>query len=312
MRLFLLPISTRRTLLYCQKLEAPSKQKQTWSDWIQSKASRTWADWEKKDAGWQKKVVSYGNYALRRIPYEEWGLKSVPPLSAKRRKEVEMNGLKEKVEVVYPKSLVAIDKVPKILWALATEREALHRKKLIWCVVGMPLTIPIGILPVVPNLPFFYLVYRAWSHMRAIAGGKHLQFLLEKNLLTLNPSPIVDEVYAHQKQPLPSTPEPTTTLKTGPEAEAFKTVDPQGTEIPNPDGETMLLSQANGQKMTQALDLPQLEVELERAIWQVEMAVKKSNEEAAAKAAAENPGSSSPSEELEADGTKSKEEKKSQ
>lgn len=41
----------------------------------------------------------------------------------------------------------------------------------------------------------------------------------------------------------------------------------------------MLLSQAKGKKMTQALDLPQLEVELERAIWQVETAIKKRNEE---------------------------------
>lgn len=53
----------------------------------------------------------------------------------------------------------------------------------------------------------------------------------------------------------------------------------------NPDGETMLLSQANGKKMTQALDLPQLEVELERAIWQVETAIKKRNDEVAAKKA---------------------------
>ena len=43
----------------------------------------------------------------------------------------------------------------------------------------------------------------------------------------------------------------------------------------------MLLSQANGKIMTQALDLPQLEVELERAIWQVETAIKKQNEELA-------------------------------
>lgn len=41
----------------------------------------------------------------------------------------------------------------------------------------------------------------------------------------------------------------------------------------------MLLSQANGKKMTQALNLPQLEVELERAIWQVENAIKKQNSE---------------------------------
>lgn len=94
----------------------------------------------------------------------------------------------------------------------------------------------------------------------------------------LTPSPVVDEVYAGQKQPLPSTPEPTTTAN--PEAEAFKTLDPpSGTEVPNPNGETMLLSQANGRKMTQVLDLPQLEVELERAIWQVETAVRKRNVE---------------------------------
>lgn len=41
----------------------------------------------------------------------------------------------------------------------------------------------------------------------------------------------------------------------------------------------MLLSQANGKKMTQALDLPQLEVELERAIWQVEQAIQRRNDE---------------------------------
>lgn len=41
----------------------------------------------------------------------------------------------------------------------------------------------------------------------------------------------------------------------------------------------MLLDQKNGKKMTQALDLPQLEVELERAIWQVEQAIQKQNAE---------------------------------
>ncbi|KAK5660504.1 hypothetical protein OQA88_13052 [Cercophora sp. LCS_1] len=272
MRLYLLPISTRRTLLYCQKLSAPTSEKQTWGDWVQSKAARTWAEWEKKDRGWQKSVVSYGNYAFRRIPYEEWGLKSVPPLS-QRRREVELKGT-EKVEVVYPKSLLPMDKIPGILQMLATEREALHKKRLFWCFVGMPITIPIGILPLVPNLPFFYLCYRAWSHWRALSGGKHLQFLVQKNLLTMTPSPVVDEVYADQKQPLPSTPEPT--AHAGPDAEPFTTLNPSEKPTPNPEGETMLLSQANGKKMTQALDLPQLEVELERAIWQVETAVRKS------------------------------------
>ena len=146
MRLYLLPVSTRRTLLYCQKLKAAETKKQTWADWVQSKAARTWSEWEQKDSGWQRKVVGYGNHALRRIPYEEWGLKSVPPLS-QRRREGELAGT-EKVEVVYPKSLVPMDKVPKVLQTLATEREALHKKRLVWCFVAMPFTIPVGILPV--------------------------------------------------------------------------------------------------------------------------------------------------------------------
>ncbi|KAL2137254.1 hypothetical protein VTI74DRAFT_6465 [Chaetomium olivicolor] len=280
MRLYLLPISTRRTLLYCQKLHAPASEKQTWGDWLQAKAARTWSGWEQKEKGWQKSVVNYGNQVLRRIPYEEWGLKSVPPLS-QRRRQVELKGT-EKVEVVYPKSLLAMDNVPKILYKLATEREALHKRRLIWCFVGMPLTIPVALLPVVPNLPFFYLVYRAWSHWRALSGGKHIQFLLNNHLLALTPSPVVDEVYAEQKDPLPSTPEPTTDSAEKVISPSDPSVLPNGSQ--NPDGETMLLSQAKAKKMTQALDLPQLEVELERAIWQVETAIKKRSAEVAAKA----------------------------
>ncbi|KAK4245150.1 mitochondrial K+-H+ exchange-related-domain-containing protein [Corynascus novoguineensis] len=282
MRLYLLPISTRRTLLYCQRLNAPTTEKPTWSDWIQAKAARTWSGWEKKEKGWQKSVVNYGNQLLRRIPYEEWGLKSVPPLS-QRRKQVELKGT-EKVEVVYPKTLLAMDKVPNILHALATEREALHKRRLIWCFVGMPLTAPIGLLPVIPNLPFFYLVYRAWSHWRALSGGKHVQFLLKNKLLALTPSPVIDEVYTQEKQPLPSTPEATTDSREelGDNPDSISENSAQNTN-----GERMLLSQANAKRMTQALDLPQLEVELERAIWQVETAIKSRNAEMAVKTSAQ-------------------------
>ena len=102
------------------------------------------------------------------------------------------------------------------------------------------------------------------------------------------PSPILDEVYANQTRPLPSSSEPTTDSQ----ADPVKNHD----SLPNPEGETMLLSQANGKKMTQALDLPQLEVELERAIWQVETAIQKQNAEEAAKSEAVKMEAVSPSE----------------
>ncbi|KAH8758411.1 mitochondrial K+-H+ exchange-related-domain-containing protein [Diaporthe sp. PMI_573] len=275
MRIFLLPISTRRTLLYAQRVNAATasqKAKQSLLERIQEKAAKTWAGWEQKQSGWQKTVVGYGNEALKRIPYEEWALKSVPPLSTKR-KDDELRG-DDKVEVVYPRKLVSADKVTEVLHALSTEREALHRRRLIWCFVGMPISAPFALVPIVPNIPFFYLVYRAWSHWRALAGGKHIQFLLQNKLLIHTPSPKLDEVYSEQEPPLPSTPETTTTPGEPKNKNPAlpKNAQPEG-------GETMLLSQANGKIMTQALVLPQLEIELERAIWQVETAIEKQNAE---------------------------------
>ena len=147
MRLYLLPLSTRRTLLYAQRLNITTKpqEQQSYADKAVAFAAKTWASWEKKESGWQRKVVDYGNHAFRRIPYEEWGLKSVPPLSARRRED-ELRG-KEKVELVFPRLVIPLHKAEAILKTLATERQALHRKRLITCVMCMPLTIPVGLIP---------------------------------------------------------------------------------------------------------------------------------------------------------------------
>lgn len=147
MRVFLLPISTRRTLLYAHRLNVEAaQQSQGLLDKVQNKAAQTWAGWEQKDSGWQKTIVNYGNQALRRIPYEEWGLKSVPPLSTKRRDD-ELKG-SDKVEVFYPQSLVSPAKVTDMLHKLSTEREGLHRQRLIWCLIGMPISAPFALVPV--------------------------------------------------------------------------------------------------------------------------------------------------------------------
>lgn len=96
----------------------------------------------------------------------------------------------------------------------------------------------------VPNLPFFYLVYRAWSHWRAIAGGKHIKWLVEKNLLQPTPSSTLDKLYSQS-----------------PKIVAGK--------------EQLLLTQQQVASFSESLDVPALEIELERAIWQVEQALHK-------------------------------------
>ena len=145
MRLLLLPISTRRSLLYCQRINKQLSSEQSYADKITSKAAKVWAGWEAAEKGWKKKVVVYGNTALKRIPYEEWALKSIPPLSA-RRKAKELDG-KEKVELEFPSTIIPKDKVEGVLRSLATERQLFHKKKLLWSIAVMPLTIPVALIP---------------------------------------------------------------------------------------------------------------------------------------------------------------------
>ncbi|KAI0104751.1 mitochondrial K+-H+ exchange-related-domain-containing protein [Nemania sp. FL0031] len=269
MRLFLVPISTRRTLLYCQKLRALPSDKQPWVDKITLRAARLWAGWEQKESGWQRAVVKYGNRALRRIPYEEWGLKSVPTLGARRRQEDIMG--KEKHHLIFPPSVIPASRAPQVLQTLATERQALHRSRMIWCIIGIPISAPFALVPIVPNLPFFYLAYRLWSHYRALAGGKHLQWLLSNQFFTLHPSDTLDTIYPRH---LPSSSLPEQEPNHSKSEASHQSESGQAP----PAQERLLLTQDGGRKLARALQVPELEPELERAIWQVENAIRKQSQ----------------------------------
>ena len=145
MRLFLLPISTRRTLLYCQRLTKPNPKELNLVDKITSRVNSQWLKWEKAEKGWQKSVTRYGNKLFEKIAYEEWALKSIPPLTAKREfgKETDV----EKVQVTFAPSLIKPESAQDVLRTLATERQGLHKKWMIWNVVGIPLTIPFALVP---------------------------------------------------------------------------------------------------------------------------------------------------------------------
>lgn len=147
MRLFLLPISTRRTLIYCERVqEQLHGAKPPLQERVINKASQKWATWEKAEKGWQKQVTVYGNSLFKRIPYEEWGLKSIPPATKKRIEDI--NNGKIKFECLYPGAFVKEQKVPQILKALATERQALHRKNMWTSIAWMPITLPFTLVPV--------------------------------------------------------------------------------------------------------------------------------------------------------------------
>lgn len=111
----------------------------------------------------------------------------------------------------------------------------------------------------IPNLPFFYLVFRAYSHWRALSGSKHVEFLLEKNLIKAAPSKILDELYSRGNRPFHAS-----TVELSKDARS----------VEHKEKEQMILHKSDGKLIAAALNLPEVEIELDRAVWQVEQAIK--------------------------------------
>jgi hypothetical protein len=161
MRLFLLPVSSRRTLIYCDKKfvtkalqnasssagDAADAQPKSLIDRVTNRAAETWATWERLDGGWRKTLTTYGNALMRRIPFEEWGLKSIPPLNRKRRQRA-LAAPGPVAEVVFPPAFLPSQRVREVLMKLATERQELHRKRMLWSGLCAPLMLPFALVPV--------------------------------------------------------------------------------------------------------------------------------------------------------------------
>lgn len=149
MRLFLLPVSTRRSLIYCEKLPSTqSPASRSLLDKLTTKASETWVAWEqdsKAPLNWKKRVTTAGNQALNRIPFEEWGLKTLPALTPTRKKAI-LSG-DEKYQVLYPGLFLPKEKLPGILERLAMEKQGTYRRKMIWSIIAMPFTAPFALVP---------------------------------------------------------------------------------------------------------------------------------------------------------------------
>jgi hypothetical protein len=273
MRLFLLPISTRRSLIYCERVHEKAPKDRSIVDKVTIKANETWAAWEKDDkavGNWKKKVTYYGNQALSRIPYEEWGLKTLPTLTPQRKQSI-LEG-KEKYEVLFPSRYMKQEKLPGVLQALAKDRQLMHRSKLMWSIIIMPFTAPFMLVPVVPNLPFFYVLYRAYSHWTALKGSKYLEFLLKHNLPTPTPSSALDEVYTAglmypTRQLSRVAPNPTA-------AHADEVAGVVHKLTNNETKDVMVLQRWNGKLIAEQFNLPDMEVEIERAVEQVENSIK--------------------------------------
>lgn len=162
-------------------------------------ATKGWDKLRNSEMSVNKKVVSFVRRLLNTIPYEENCLRSFPSSAAMVR---EINNEKEKggdaevatsaeiatgavelsqlkpIPVFHPRfqsPLAVLDQ----LHQLRTATAANHKKYAVLCAIGIPLSLPFALVPVLPNVPGFYLAYRLYCHVKALYGIHNLGYLLE-------------------------------------------------------------------------------------------------------------------------------------
>ncbi|KAJ4717711.1 K+-H+ exchange-like protein [Melia azedarach] len=141
-------------------------------DFISHKMNNAWINMEKAPHGSLKnKIHGLGLKLLAREKPSEMFLKSIS-------KEV------THLQVIYPSSLNA-RLVRRRLRHVAMRGTIIHKKYLYGSVSLLPFTFAFSVLPL-PNIPFFWILYRTYSHWRALQGSEKLLKLVSDQSQTQN------------------------------------------------------------------------------------------------------------------------------
>ncbi|KAH6773320.1 K+-H+ exchange-like protein [Perilla frutescens var. hirtella] len=142
-------------------------------DFVANKMNGAWSKLEKAPQGTIKnKIHGLGLKLLSRVKPSEIFFKSIP-------KEI------NSVDIVYPSSLNP-RLVRRRVRHIAFRGSVIHRKYFYVSAMLVPFTSVFMVLPL-PNIPFFWLLFRAYSHWRASQGSEKLLHLVSD--ASCNPHP---------------------------------------------------------------------------------------------------------------------------
>ncbi|KAF8133815.1 mitochondrial K+-H+ exchange-related-domain-containing protein [Boletus edulis] len=156
-----------------------------------NKAADLWTSLGKAPKGsWKLWTYELGERTADQIEFEELALRSVD------------SSLGPTIPLIYPPSLYpagadhALYPPVEHLRTLLANRGPRHRRGFyLWMLIA-PLTLPIMLIPIIPNLPLFFCVWRSWSHYKAYRSSHYLSSLLDGGLVEPNPSLELDRLYA--------------------------------------------------------------------------------------------------------------------
>lgn len=224
------PITTRHSYIYCNHSFSllGANQKLPWLITVENKlvslALRVWDKLHKSQFIVNKKIVDWARKLLDTIPYNESCLKSFPSKTvmireingqeAKNKRTIMLTGELQKSNI----DLAQLKPIPvyhplfqdalTIVEQMKTFRNELgtyHKKRAMWCALGIPVSLPLALIPVLPNVPGFYFAYRLYCHVKALTGVRNMGYLLESESgeadndmvhLSFEPTAGLDKVYS--------------------------------------------------------------------------------------------------------------------
>ncbi|KAL4180683.1 hypothetical protein AMTRI_Chr12g267070 [Amborella trichopoda] len=133
------------------------------TEFFSEKMNRAWlALGEAPDGSFKHKIHGMGQLLLARVQPSEFFLKSIS-------KDI------TEVEVTFPASLNP-RLVRRRLRHVAMRGSIYHRRFFYGSMSLLPFTTALAVLPL-PNIPFFWILFRAYSHWRACQGSERLLLL---------------------------------------------------------------------------------------------------------------------------------------
>ncbi|KAF9915974.1 hypothetical protein BX616_004926 [Lobosporangium transversale] len=190
MRIYLIPLSRNVKALHCHSTIAPSSS--SYLNRATTWASKKWENLGKSEPGSMKiKLYVTGSRMLERIEHKETFFKEIPA-----KEDVTATTM---IPFMYP-SKVSENHVRAEFKDLIEQRIPYHRKYMIYSALCVPVTSLFTIVPLIPNIPFFYNAFRLWSHWKAYNGAKHLDSLIKAGTIEFQPSDILNLGLAHDPE----------------------------------------------------------------------------------------------------------------
>lgn len=213
MYIYAIPLTTKKTFIYCKHTnEIFNDGKEPIESKVTSRFITLWNKFRNSPMKVNKSISGFIEEKLDQIPFMENSLLSIPSQKNMRRLNIDTNEYMPDAEAqglpseqldhfnfYYPNKITTPMKILEDLKPGIKGEYEMHKKLLVRDILLMPLTIPFILIPLIPNVPGFYLLYRIYCHMKVMASVKHFILLMKGGHMDMIKVEGINELYLKTK-----------------------------------------------------------------------------------------------------------------